>query len=485
MRSNLIINIILSIVVLCLFGCGSNSINAGESILSDEDKILVKSDTFGVVSSLSSSASVALRPDSFLLGECETNFGVIQADILTQLACPEGFEYPDELVLASGDTLDLNPMVDSVCLYLYYDTWYGDGFSPIGISVYEMDRSTLSDNQLYYSDMELSDYCSLDKSCMVSSYSSIVVPNSPSDSSYSSVNERYVPTICIKLSDEFAHRFFQIKDFSTQKSFNDQFKGLYICSDFGGGNVLYVKDITMTVFYHFTMHRPNVVDSIVYDTKSFYANKEVRQVNRYLYPNREDVLRHYSLVSDTNYIVSPANISTRLSVKLDSIFNRVEDQFGDDASLYRVYVNKALLTLDVLYSDSLTGRPRDNWEIPASNMMLIKEDQLETFFATSTLPSDTSAIIASLVSQTDSLGNVSYSYNYDLSALLTEQLRNHHHGSELVFVLVPVTVGLNSSGAIISVNQLQTVSATRIRSANNEVSPMDIEMVYCGFNRLR
>ena len=162
MRSNLIINIILSIVVLGLFGCGSNSINAGESILSDEDKILVKSDTFGVVSSLSSSASVALRPDSFLLGECETNFGVIQADILTQLACPEGFKYPDELVLASGDTLDLNPMVDSVCLYLYYDTWYGDGFSPIGISVYEMDRSTLSDNQLYYSDMELSDYCSLD-----------------------------------------------------------------------------------------------------------------------------------------------------------------------------------------------------------------------------------------------------------------------------------------------------------------------------------
>ena len=252
--------------------------SAGESILSDEDKITVKSDTFAVSSALDSCMAIALMPDSFLLGECETNFGAIQADILAQLACPEGFRYPDKLVQAPGDTLDLNPAVDSVCLYLYYNTWYGDGHSPVGINVYEMDRHSLEDSKLYHSDLVLSDYCSLDPSTQVTSYSAIVVPAAPTDSSYSSATESYVSTIRIKLSDDFAQRFFSIKDFSTQKAFNEQFKGLYICTDFGGSNVLYVKDITMAVFYHFTMPRPNATDSIVYDAKYFYVNEEVRQV---------------------------------------------------------------------------------------------------------------------------------------------------------------------------------------------------------------
>ena len=289
------------------------------------------------------------------------------------------------------------------------------------------------------------------------------------------------------MSDAFAQRFFRIKSFSTQQAFNEEFKGLYICSDFGGSNVLYVKDITMTVFYHFVMPRPGIADSVVNDTKSFYVNEEVRQVNRFLYPEREDVIAHYSQNTDTNYVVSPANIYTQLSLRMDSIANRIEQRLGDPEG-YRVYVNKANLTVDVLYSDStsMTGRPRDSWDLPAGYMMLIREDKLGTFFSDNELPSDTTAIVASLSASEDESGKVSYCYTYDLSPLLTQQLRAEEMQEEVKFVLVPVSVVSNSStGAITSVKQLQTISATRIRSAHNATEPMDIEVVYAGFNKRR
>ena len=465
---------LLLLFLIALVGCNeNNSISAGASTLPEND-IRVMSDTFGVTSQLDSCIAISLTPDSFLLGECVTHFGTLKADILTQLACPEGFKYPNETA-----------EVDSVCLYLYYNNWYGDGKSPLGIAVYEMDQNTLKDNLLYQSNIQLSDYCSLNPVTYISNQSNIIIPATPVDSSYSSQSESYVPTIRIKLSNEFAQRFFQIKDFSSQKAFNELFKGLYICTDFGGSNVLYVTDITMTVFYHFTMQRPGMNDTIINDTRAFYANEEVRQVNRYSYPNRQSILNHYSQVNDTNYIVSPANIYTELSVRIDSIYERINQQIGD-TSEYRVYVNKADLNIDVLYSDSATGRPRDRWDTPASHMMLIQKEEINTFFSKNEMPSDSVAIIAALTATSDTLGNINYKYTYDLSKLLTRQIRNKVQTEYLNFVLVPVAVTSNTStGSIQSVKPLQTISATLIRSANNQETPMDIEMVYAGFSKTR
>ena len=475
------ITIVLLLATLVV-GCQeNNSISAGASTLPDND-IRVMSDTFAVTSQLDSCVAISLTPDSFLLGECDTHFGTIKADILTQLACPEGFVYP------GGETA----VVDSICLYLYYKNWYGDGKTPLGITVYEMDKQSLQENASYPNNLQISDYCSLAESAHIVTDSKIVVPATPSDSSYSSQNDTYVPTIRIKLTDEFAQRFFAIKDFDSQKAFNQLFKGLYICTDFGASNVLYINDITMTVFYHFTMNRAQLNDTIIHDTRSFYANEEVRQVNRFTYPNRQSILQQYSQVKDTNYIVSPANIYTELTVQMDEIYNQIDAQLGDTAA-YRVYINRADLTVDVLYSDSVTGRPRDNWDTPASYMMLIQKENMAEFFSTNKTPSDSVAIITSLSATTDSLSNVIYQYSYDLSDMLTKQIRSEQKVDQLTFVLVPVAITTNSStGAILSVKPLQTISATRIRSANkletsndSTIPPMDIEVVYAGFSKTR
>ncbi len=470
--------IICLVIPFALLGCQDDAMNAGSSTLLESDDIQVKADTFSLASALDSCVALTLTPDSFLLGECDTHFGTIHADILTQLACPEGFEYP------YPETAE----VDSVYLYIHYNSWYGDGKAPLGITVYEMDRSSLSETGIYPSNLRLEDYCSLADSTHIATASRIIIPSEPTDSVYQSSSDTYQPFIRIKLTDEFAKRFFAKQDFSSQEAFNEAFKGLYITSDFGGSNVLYVTNISMSVYYHFSRPISNGRDTILHDTKSFYANSEVRQVNRYIYPERQEVLTLYAQHTDTNYIVSPANIYTQLSLRLDSIYQRIEQQVGDTNN-YRIYVNQALLTLDVLYDFDLNSeRPRDRWDVPASNMLLIKASHFNDFFAQNKLPSDTAAILAALTATTDSLDNVSYTYTYDLSELLTQQLRSNQQVEELRFMLVPVAVATansSSSSTITSVKQLQTISATRIRSAQNALQPIRLEMVYSGFHRTR
>ena len=466
--------IIYTLVPFVLLACQDNSMSAGSSTLSESDDIQVKADTFALSSALDSCAALTLTPDSFLLGECDTHFGMLKADLLTQLACPEGFQYP---YLETAE-------VDSVCLFIYYNSWYGDGKAPLGVTVYEIDRTPLQESGVYPSNINLDDYCSLEDSTHISNASRIIIPAEPTDSFYQSSTESYQPFIRIRMTDEFAKRFFAIQDFSSQETFNNLFKGLYITSDFGGSNILYLTDISMAVYYHFS--RPTSYgDTIVSDIKSFYANSEVRQVNRYTYPDRQEILNLYAQHTDTNYIVSPANIYTALSLRMESISKRIEEQLGN-AENYRVYVNQALLTLDVLYDTySSSERPRDKWDAPASYMLLIKLDYFNDFFTKNELPSDTAAILANLTATTDSLDNITYTYTYDLSGLLTQQLRSGEPIDELKFMLVPVAVTTSSSSSsttITSVKQLQTISATRIRSAQNAIQPIDLEMVYSGFS---
>ena len=86
MRNNWLLGIVMLAQFLCFCNCAGDDSSTGGSILTEEDRIKVKSDTFGVTSALDACKAIALTPDSFLLGECETHFGPIKADILTQLA---------------------------------------------------------------------------------------------------------------------------------------------------------------------------------------------------------------------------------------------------------------------------------------------------------------------------------------------------------------------------------------------------------------
>lgn len=456
--------------------CDTDLAGIGSSILTPGDSIIVKADTFSLNSRIDSSNAIVSLPDSALLGELESDYGTIRAEILTQLTCPEGYEYPS------------NAVIDSISLFFYYTSWVGDGYAPLSVNVYEMDGKQLNYSRQYKTDINLSDYCSRTKSILRNRR--IIVASEKRDSMLSSSNV-YVPMVRMMTdsTSDFFRRFSAIRKFTTQDEFNKQFKGLLLETDFGSATMLNVKDIAMGVYYHFSYDKAGR-DTTVNDIKVFYANSEVRTVNRISYMDKDALLQN--LANDStryNYIIGPAGVHTRISLPVRQMEQRMHQNLIEtifstgDTLIKRPYVNLAELRVDVenVFSGSASTLTRNDWLQPAPYMLLVRDASAERVLKGSEIPTDTCAIVGTLTQGTDSLGNPTYYYSYDLATLLTYELRKDSTPAWLDMRLVPVnvqTATTSSTTIISSVKEAQTLSATKIRSA---ASGLTLKMVYSGF----
>lgn len=476
------------------WSCKSDSLTVGQSLLNEQDRIIVGCDTFPTTTSLVVASDIYTTPDSFLLGECDSRFGTVHADILAQFTCPVGFTYPEGAV------------VDSACLFFFYNSWFGDGNSPLSLSVYTIDKQALDYNTAYSHNINVDEYVSLTEDNMVIERQRIIVPAKKTDSAYNSTTQTYLPFVRLRLTDALAEQLFTAGDYSSLEEFTQAFKGLYIASDFGSANLLHVTNLNIALYYHFPYNKAGN-DTIVTDTKGFYANSEVRQVNRYIYIN-EDINSLRQDSDSVSYIVSPANLYTRISLPIKSMAEQIIGKMkyasanGDTLSR-RPYINKAEVILTVLnHHDGSSKKTRDDWAQPAGCMMLIKESAVERFFSTNEQPTDTCAILSKLTEVTDGGEESEFVYLYDLASLLTNTIRQIQQSKtdttaqpvpeSLNMLLIPVSVTYASSSSsyysyttssttISSVKHEQTVTATVIQAANNSDDPLDLEVVYSGF----
>ena len=476
----------MMILACCFTACKDDTTSAGSAVLGPEDAIVVMADTFPLTSMVENSGSIVAQSDSCLLGEIDTDFGVLRASILTQLACPEGYSYPT------------NATIDSICLYIYYSSWVGDGLSPMALNVYMLDKKTFDYYGNYPSDLNVDDYFIDPQNKMpVLNNHRIVVASEKLDSVQDS-NGNYVPMLRMRVNDEFKDYFWSIQSFESQQAFNQQFKGLLIESSFGSSTMLNISDIALGVFYHFKYERipgDPTSDTTVHDMKAFYANSEVRTVNHLAYPDKKEWIDRLKQDSDTyNYIIAPAGAYTRITFPMerisDSIMQHMVDTFaGFEVQTKQPYVNKAEVRITVTnkYAGSTADMTRNEWLQPSQYMLLIRESSMKRFFENKELPSDTCALLSPLVQTTDSAGNAIYYYTFDMSDFLLNQLRNQLYsemnGYDLKMMLVPVSVNIASTevsnSTYSAVKQLQTMSATQIKSAKNG---MKFEIVYSGFS---
>ena len=449
-------------IMLLWTACKDDVTTTGESILDENDAIIVLADTFSISSAVDSCDAIISQADSFLLGEIETDYGVLRASVLTQLACPEGYTYPE------GFT------VDSICLFMYYSSWVGDDKSPLAINAYLMDKNTFRYNSTYPTDLNIDDYCTRSKSILTNHR--IVVASEKRDSILNT-NGQYVPMVRMRVNDDFMQDFASITNFESQDKFNEQFKGLLLETSFGSATMLNISDVALGVFYHFQYNKAGK-DTTVSDMKAFYANSEVRTVNQLVYRDKKEWVETLQQDSDTyNYIIAPAGVYTRLRIPMEQIADKIITR----TELKRPYVNKAEIRVSVMNMDP-DNNDRNDWLLPSSHMLLIKEKSMTRFFKNRELPSDTCALLGQLTQGVDSVGNAIYYYSYDMSDFLTNQLRKEENDSILNMLLVPVTINTTttstSANAVTSVRQQQTISATKIRSAKNG---MKLEIVYSGF----
>ena len=452
--------------IACVLACCKNDVaDTGHSVLGEEDEIIVLVDTFSIQSGVDSCEAIISQADSFLLGEIETDYGLLRASILTQMACPEGYSYPKGYE------------VDSICLFLSYQSWVGDGTAPMAINAYMLDKGTFQYSGTYATDLNIDKYCTRNKSILTNRR--IVVASEKMDSIADNTG-KYVPMVRMRVNDDFMKYFAAIESFESQDTFNKKFNGLLLETSFGSSTVLNITDVALGVYYHFSYPKAGQ-DTTVSDMKAFYANSEVRTVNHLDYRDKQELVETLQKDSNTyNYIIAPAGVYTRLQFPMA----KITDLINEKVDLKRPYVNKAEVRVNIenMYTGTASGIKRNDWLQPASHMLLVREESMKRFFKNRELPSDTCALLGQLTQETDSAGNAVYFYSYDLSDLLTNQLRKETNDSILNMLLVPVTVETSvtalSATAVSSVQQEQTISATKIRSAKNG---MELELVYSGF----
>lgn len=451
------------------WSCKTDDARTGADILTDDDHVIVRADTFPLTSTLVEAEPLAATPDSFLLGEMDNKYGHLHADFMTQLACPIGFVYPENAVL------------DSVCLYIYYQQAFGDGDVPLAINIYQMDKATFNYNEPLFTNLPVDQYCSLHDSTRITEYPYVVTANKYTDSTYASALNKYIPTIAVRMPDNIAERIFAIRDFSSQEAFNALFKGVYLTTSFGGSTLLNIIDVNMGIYYHFTYVRAGQDTVVEKDMKGFYANHEVRQLNRYEWQASDFTPLEQN--TDTTYIVSPVHLYTRLTFPLhamqDSIFNHMGGK--------RPYVNRAQLVLPVLnyYTGTNTDKQPADWAQPAQTMLLIREADFKQIVNNEDIVlSDSIAMYATLQYTTDSLDQKSYSYTFDLSTILTRQLRSSQFET-LDMLLMPITIATTTSSSgttsITDIQYNQSLTATEIYSGQNTDHGIKLEVVYSGF----
>jgi len=440
--------VLLILVAIFSFSCADDLTTIGESIQPGSDGISIGTDTFHVSTKNVFVESIYTRQDSFLLGTFyNEKYGSTQADILAQVNCPVGFLYPPQST------------PDSVLVVLYYDTWFGDSYSPIDVNIYEMNLNTFNYTTHYPTNIHWSEYT--DKS--------IKLGQRIFTAQDTSGTRTYSTYISFKMDDAFKERFFDDSAYASETGFQDFFKGLYITANFGASTILNVSQIDMEMHYHYTAQK-NGKDTIITDIKTFPANKEVRQVNRFVHNDRDVLVKQKDSV---NYIASPANINTQVTIPLKRMTERMKVQTGNKT----LKMNSALLNVEITDFETATiAMP------VTSYLLLIKKDSVDNFFKKNKLPDDTYAIVSQYsYAQKGTSGVYGYYYSFDTATLIANEIKNNDVPADVDMLLVPVRITMDSYYSVTEIKQQFLMSGVTVKSGVNPNSPMRINAVFSGF----
>jgi len=448
--------ILFFLASLFLFSCTDNITDIGKGVQPSSDQIKIGTDTFHLSSKTIFVESIFSRPDSFLLGTFyDTKFGTTQADILAEVNCPEGFKFPP------------NSVPDSAKIILYYTGCFGDTLSPLDLNIYEINKQTFTYTSFYPSNVNPSDYT--DRSLklgerIIRAGAKTSVPK----------------TIEFKLKSDFIQRFFNDTHFKSTDDFLGFFKGMYITANFGASTLLNIGLINLRYYYHYNYQTKNInggdSTATVNDYLSFPANSEVRQVNRIQHPDRASVITQNS---EVNYLASPANLQTQITLPLNNIKNRL----NTDINNKKLTINSALLKVEVTNTEQDTVL-----HSIVKYVLLVKESAIDRFFNNKELPSDTCSVLAQYYStQIGTTGVYEQYYTFNVAKLIANELKNAPKNSTippLNLRLIPVAVGTTTTStttSITSVKQQYLMNAVTIRSGQNKTSPMKLNIVYSGF----
>lgn len=301
------------IVICFLLGviymaCDDSIGRVGLGIQPDEDKVSVFDTTVIVDARTIEVDSVYAKTTNGFLGNFyDPSYGNIKSSYICQYYPSVGFPYLDSIV---------DNRIDSVKLFIYYSTYFGDSLAPMEVTVYPVVKP-LEKN--YYTNADPKDYCDLNHPIAKCSYTARNLNYSDSLLNVYNYNRAISISLPVKIGQDYLDKV-RNNEVVNVDDFLNYFPGTYLTTTYGTGNMLVVDGTDIILYYtnQTVLSDVNGNDSIgtVVKTAAFSVTKEIIQLNTFENKNPAFLSEDNP---DKTYIKSPAGVFTELTIPIKEI----------------------------------------------------------------------------------------------------------------------------------------------------------------------
>lgn len=438
-----------------LYSCDDSTTGVGDFV-SNIDKIEASSDTYKVTSRTFKIDKVYSRTNRAYLGRfTDPDFGQYSADFITQINCPEGFEFPEHLDKITGTSLEL-----------YYTGFYGDSLATMTVQVDELSKAIEEDDKdLYYTSYDPAKYCD-GNNTFIAKKSYAAVDLSVSDSLRNTSD--YYPGIKIDLGEKFSNKIQSLyasnpEYFKDANSFiNNVLKGFYVHTIQGDGSVVYIQDIWLRINMKYTVTGSQGQDSTAIGSSVLAASKEVLMSTRM---ENDEKLDELVSENEHTYLKTPAGLCTEIELPVDEIYANHENDT----------LNSITLSIKKYKDAGLSGENTYKMGVP-QNVLMIRKGDLNTFFEQNKTYDNETSFLGSY----DSSSN-SYTFS-KLNRLISHIFSEKRSGAEKTedrdkVLLIPVTTETDTEGNVIGVSHDMEVNAARL-FGGEQGKELKIEVIY-------
>ncbi len=378
MRLRFVHSAIFVATLLWLTACDESTSSLG--IYPAGDAVTETSQTFTFTTRTIALDSIVPSTSTCYLGQVQDpeTGATVKAEFAAQFHTFEDYTLPpDSQLVAVQEGRD--DLADSIDLRLYYTSYYGDGYNPMKLSVYELDHAnTMREDYTYYSDADLTAYLPASASPIATvAFTPVDYTVDASDRTAST----YYPNVHIPLPDTLGHRILQAAR-QHPEFFRDSWQmahhvlpGFYIKLESGNGTMLAIDVSVLNVF--FTYHDVDA-DSTVAAIARFSATPEVMQLNSFCWQGLSTILTGNTDEAFT-YLKTPAALATELTLPVDEIFATHE---GDSISRARIVLSRIN-----------ASEPDYALPIP-QQLLMVRTSQHKTFFAERKVTDGTTSFIS-------------------------------------------------------------------------------------------
>ncbi len=470
----------LAVSMALITSCDDTTDTIGGSLIPDNDKLVVSTDSFDVSSKTIPAGNVIPRTSTGYLGkmtDAETNTQVT-ANFMTQFHVLDNYQMTVADSITSRDA-NKNIIADSCEIRLFYKGSYGDSLAQMKLTAYELNKP-VEEGITYRSNFDpiANNYVRTNGGIAVNRSYTLTDLTEP-DSVRKTSN--YVKNINIKLNDQYTDKdgvvynnfgtYLMRKYQSNPTAFRNSYHFLHeICPGFyfkitdGEGSMAKIEQAQINIYY-----RAKKGTSEKETFTKLVGTEEVLQLTNF----SNDQAKLQDLIKETGhtYLKTPAGLFTQLTLPITDILTGHENDTINSAKIEVKRVNN-------------NASSTYNFGIP-QNVLMLPADSVETFFAKTRLNDNKTSFLASYNTTKNS-----YIFN-NISGLISffKQAKSPRSENWGKVVLVPVELQTTTTGSGASqkttVNMISNqmgLSSTKLLGNTSAGNGFRITVVYSKFN---